>query len=112
MKGLEKFILMVYMYLVEWILWLWCHAVIFLVRHVRLKHAHVGGGNVFKEAQSLSQDSHLGKTWVLKQDVELRSGMDGGRLGFIKLNLEVCLPIQQPFIKLMWLRCLELCCLN
>ena len=74
------------MYLVEWILWLWCHAVIFLVRHVRLKHAHVGGGYVFKEAQSLSQDSHLGKTWVLKQDVELRNGMDSGRLGFIKLT--------------------------
>lgn len=62
----------------------------------------MGGGNVFKEAQSLSQDNHLGKTWVLKQ-TELRNGIDGERLGFIKLNLGVCLPIQQPFIKLMWL---------
>lgn len=36
----------------------------------------------------------------------------GWRLGFIKLNLKLRLPVQQPFIRHMWLLCLELCCPN
>ena len=55
-----------------------------------------------KKPEAFLQGSHLGKNWVLEQEVELRGGLEGGgRRAFILLIWTT--PPNTAAIRCMWL---------
>lgn len=56
----------------------WYSDAVFLVRHASVKHTVSVVGVSSKQPEVTLQGSHLRKKQVLRQEVELRGGLEGG----------------------------------